>query len=177
MRLIKIILLFIILLIGNYSFYTPAQTDEEYSLKAAFIYRFTDYIEWANNNLGTDFTIAVLGQSNIISPLNEIAKGRKIKNRNINIKVCQDVNNIGDCDILFIPKDYQANIETITAKINNQPVLIIAEQKDASLQGADINFIVSENKLKFEINLKAALRAGFKISSQLLQHAVLINTD
>jgi hypothetical protein len=156
------------------SFYAPTQTDsQEYILKAAFISRFTDYIDWPNES--SSFNIGILGESEIISPLNEIAKGKKIKSKNIVIKLYNDLNDVSDCQVLFVSHNYTGSLESVVSKIGTRPILIITEQKGACEKGADINFIIEEDKLRFEINLKAAYGVGFKVSSQLLQHAILIN--
>ena len=174
-----ILFLFIgIILVGNISFFSPAQSDsQEYILKAAFLYRFTDYIEWTNESDAQNFTIAVLGESGITAPLNEIAKNKKAKDKSIYIKECQDIDNIGSCQVLFVSRNYGPGIENVISKLADKPVLIVTEQPGACQKGSYINFIISENKLKFEINLKAATKAGFKISSQLLQHAILVDTN
>ena len=178
MRIKKIILFFLtgMLLVVNSAFYRPAQTDEEeYSLKAAFLYRFTDYVDWGINN-DQNFTIAVLGESEITTPLNEIARNKKVKDKSMYIKEYKDINEAGSCQVVFVSKNYTGNIESVISKVGDKPVLIITEQPGACEKGADINFFVLENKLKFEINQKAVAKAGLRISSQLLQHATLINT-
>jgi hypothetical protein len=178
MQIKKAILFFLtgMLLVVSSAFYKPTQTtEEEYSLKAAFLYRFTDYVDWGNTNTSQDFTIAVLGESEIIAPLNEIAKNKKVKDKAMDIKQYNDINDIGACQVIFISKNYAGSIEAVISKIGDKPVLIIAEQNGACEKGACINFLVSENKLKFEINQKAVAKAGLRISSQLLQHAILVN--
>jgi hypothetical protein len=37
-----------------------------------------------------------------------------------------------------------------------------------------MNFVMMDNKLKFEVNLKAINKAGIGISSFLLQHAIIV---
>jgi len=158
------------------SSFDPASATQEYILKAAFLYRFTDYIDWGNTNTGDDFTIAVLGRSAITPPLIDIAKEKKAQGKRIVIKEYNDVNDIGACQVVFVSNNYQPGIETVVSKLSDKPILVVAEQPDACAKGADINFLLSENKLKFEININAAAGAGLKISSQLLQHAILVNT-
>jgi hypothetical protein len=174
----RIILFFLtgILLAVNAAFYMPQQSnEEEYNLKAAFIYRFTDYVDWGTINDG-DFTIAILGESAITAPLKEIEKDKKIKNKSIDVKEYHDINDVGQCEVLFVSKNYSGGIESVLSKIDGKPVLIITEQKGDGEKGAHINFLVLEDKLRFEINLKAVTKTGLRISSQLLQHAILVNT-
>jgi hypothetical protein len=145
-------------------------------LKAAFLYRFTDYIDWGTSNTENDFTIAILGKSEIADPLIEIAKEKKAQGKRIVIKEYDNADDISGCQVVFVSNNYKPGIETVVAKLGTKPILIVAEQADACAKGAHINFLVSENKLKFEININAAAGAGLKISSQLLQHAILVNT-
>jgi hypothetical protein len=174
----RIILFFLtgILLAVTSAFYIPQQSDqEEYNLKAAFIYRFTDYVDWGTIN-DENFTIEILGESAITAPLKEIVKDKKIKNKSVDVKEYHDINDIGQCEVLFISKTYSGSIESVLSKIGDKAVLIITEQKGDAEKGTHINFLISENKLRFEINLKAITKTGLHISSQLLQHAILVNT-
>jgi len=165
-----------IILLSNSSFnMPPPQADEEYALKAAFIYRFTDYIEWTNNKDASQFTIAILGESKITTPLFEIALSKKVKGKSMNITQVESVNATDAYQVLFIPNDYKGDIGAIASTLSGKSILIITEQTDACKKGAHVNFFIAENKLKFEINLKAAIRSRLKISSDLLQHATLVD--
>jgi len=152
----------------------PTQNVSEYNLKAAFLYRFTDYVDWANNNEGDYFTVGVLGESQILSPLNVILRNKTIKSKQVIIRKCDGLNDIGSCQILFIPRNSNTAIETIFSRIGNRQVLIITEQPGMASRGAHINFLNEEGKLRFEINLKSVVQSGLKISSQLLQHATIV---
>lgn len=154
---------------------TKTFTDtQEYALKAAFIYRFIEYVEWdSNNNLKT-FEIAVLNESPIAEMLTEIAKDNTVKNKKMHITEYDDINEIGFCNILFVSQDYNGSIEEVISKFSNKNVLIITEHIGYGEKGAHINFLISKNKLKFEVNLTEAKKAGLKLSSQLLEHAMLI---
>ena len=46
----------------------------EDKLKAVFIYNFTKYIQWANNDTSGTFKIGVIGDSEIIIPLKKIGE-------------------------------------------------------------------------------------------------------
>src|SRR6201996_3376206 len=133
MTLIKNILTFFfagIIVFANSAFYPHTQPDvQEYTLKAAFIARFADYIDWANEGDNSTFTIGVLGESAIVGPLNDIAKDKKVKNKNIIIKICKTLDDINSCQVVFVSKNYTGTVESVAAKANNSPVLIITEQK------------------------------------------------
>ncbi len=121
------------------------------------------------------FDFAVLEDSPITSQIAIIAKGKKVKNKRITVKQYSSLEDISSCHILFVPATCSVPIETIIEKFSGKPVLIVTEQEGAEKKGAHINFLISENKLKFEINQKAAENNGIEISSQLLQHATVVD--
>jgi hypothetical protein len=171
-------ILFSFVLAGGSFFSLHAQQSEvqEYNVKAAFLYRFTDYVE-GNSNGEDVFNISVLGNSNILDPLKAIANDKKIKNKRINVRQYNNIDDVAasSCQLLFISKNYTPSIESVVAKLYDKPTLIITEQDGGCAKGAHINFFTAENKLKFEVNLRTARRSGLKISSQLLQHAYIYN--
>jgi hypothetical protein len=148
--------------------------EQEANLKAAFIYNFSKYIDWGNYHHEDVFVIGVLGDSPIISPLNEIARNNTINNKRIEIRILQDLSEIRNCDMLFISKECRFSLSSV---LNNvvKGVLTISESHDYATQGTDFNFVIVNQKLKFEVNLKALSTSGLKAGSQLLKLAIIVN--
>ncbi len=172
--LLKKVILFsltFILVISNYSFQISQQRVED-NLKATFLYRFLDYIEWNNKN-GEPLNIAVLGESGVYQPLLYISRERS-RSRVINVRRVRHVDEIGNNQVVFISRFYTHSKEAAIVRLDKRNALIISEEKGGLDKGSHINFLVSDNKLKFEINLRKASGSGFKIGSQLLQHALVI---
>ncbi|MFV5690904.1 YfiR family protein [Flavobacterium sp. LT1R49] len=142
---------------------------KEYALKAAFLYRFIDYVNWKDYSKNQAFKIAVLEQSPITASLLEMPKNKKI-----DIKEYKNLDEISFCNILFVPYNSTIPIETILSKFSGKPVLIVTERNGYGKKGAQMNFVIVENKLKFEVNLKAINKSGIGISSFLLQHAIIV---
>ena len=156
---------------------TSQSNSSEYTLKAAFLYRFTDYIEWTTNNDSQTFNVGVLGESPIINSLNEIARDKRVKSKVMTIKRCDNFSDVASCQILFVPRNAAYSLETILSKVGNRQILIVTEQLGYGSKGAHINFLTEENRLKFEVNLRSVTAAGLRISSQLLQHAVIVGKE
>ena len=149
--------------------------SQQYAFKAAFLFRFIEYIEWKNSSESPTFNFAVLGKSPITEQMRLIAKEQLVKNKKMNIKEYDNLDQVGFCHILFIPENSPIPIEKIVSKFAEKPVLIVTEEAEQKENGSHINFFISDNKLKFEINRKAVNKVGIKISSQLLQHAILVD--
>lgn len=152
-----------------------AQAQErEANLKAVFIYNFTRYIDWDTSSIENDFVIGVIGSSDVTGSLMQIAKTNTIKNKKIIIRSFSKPEEIGDCQILFIPQNLPFSLHSILDRVG-KGVLTISEETDYAEQGTAFNFIIVNDKLKFEANLKAIYSAGLKAGSQLLKLAILVN--
>jgi hypothetical protein len=168
----------LLLFILSYSFtgIAMSQTEkQEANLKAVFIYNFTKYIDWdASSSPENTFVIGIIGSSAIMRPLTEIAKENKVNNKKIIIRSFSKPEDIGECQILFIPKKSPLSLSSILDKCG-RGVLTISEEEGFAKRGTAFNFVVINDKLKFETNLKALDLAGLKAGSQLLKLAIVID--
>lgn len=163
-----------LLLITSFGGGLIAQTSEQESnLKAAFIYNFTKYIDWGNYNDKNAFVIGVLGDAPIANSLEQISRDNTVNNKPIVVKILDRPSQAADCDILFISKTSDYSLSSILPRLR-KGVLTISEQPGYAEQGTAFNFFITNNKLKFEANLKAISSAGLKAGSQLLKLAKIV---
>ncbi|MBO9698900.1 MAG: YfiR family protein [Sporocytophaga sp.] len=148
--------------------------EGEYSLKAAFIYRFTEYVDWEGMPKEEEFKIAILGDTPLTRNLINIAENAEVGNRKINVEEYDNLNEIDECQILFVSRESSVPLQAILHKFEGKETLIVTEKEGYGEKGSCINFFLSESKIKFEVNLEAVEKAGLAVSSQLLQHAVVI---
>lgn len=151
-----------------------ADKASEYNLKAAFIYNFTKYIEWKAGAVDNDFIIGVIGASPISAPLDEIVKTEMVNGKKITVRHFTSPSDISFCHILFISRNTNAALDDILAKTTGKGMLIVSEQDGYAKEGAAINFVVIDRKLKFQANVNAINKAGLTASSQLLKLAIIV---
>ena len=101
-----------------------------------------------------------------------IAKTSLVKNKRIILKHFSSHEDISCCHILFILRESQLSVKTVAGKVDKK-VLIVSDKTGAARQGAFINFILINDKLKFEISQGSLAAAGLKASSQLLKLAII----
>ena len=168
-------LLFIVVLWCTAHYAMAQNGEQEANLKAAFIYNFTKYIDWGSYNSNYMFVIGVVGDdSPVIPALREIAKTRTINNKRIEIRIINDLSDLRDCDIVFITKQSRFPLSSILTRVG-RGVLTISESSGYASKGTAFNFIVINQKLKFEANLNAIASSGLKAGSQLLKLAVIVD--
>jgi YfiR/HmsC-like len=54
-------------------------------------------------------------------------------------------------------------------------VLTVSDAPSFSRRGGIIEFVLSENRVRFEVNLQAAENCGLELSSQLLKVAIRVH--
>jgi len=153
--------------------------DIEYRIKAGFLGKFTQFVDWPSGPAHTDssspFIIAVIGDNPFGTLLEDLYQGRKIKDRSIEIRYLQKVRDISEVDLLFISRSEQSNLDKILARTGNRPILTVSDSKGFCERGVLINFYKSEGYIRFEINYTAVLKSGLHFSSRLLKLARIIN--
>ena len=147
---------------------------QDYKFHPIFMYNFTKYIEWPESYKSGEFVIGVVGNSPIVEHLTAMAKVKSAGAQQFEIRIFNDVSEISDCHILFIPESSSSQINKINKKISGKPTLVISEGSGLAEQGSHINFVMVDGKWKFELNQSAAESANLKVSNELSRLAILI---
>jgi len=153
------------------SYVSQAQIYNYYQI---FIYNFAKYIQWPAEKQSGDFVIGVLGNSPITDKLKEMSQSKKVGIQSIKVVSFQNVDQISNCHILFIPVDQSNYFDAVKSKVQNTSTLLITEEKNLGKKGSNINFIVVDGKLRFELNKMETEKANLKVSSDLTKLAILI---
>lgn len=155
-----------------------------HKLQAIFIYNFTKHINWPEEEKEVHwseeegeayFVIGIIGRTPLKSELDKLATRKKIDNRPLLVKQYNSVKEIGQPNILFIPR-YKTNlIPRINKKLKNSFTLTVSEKSGAAEKGSVINFVVKNRRQNFELNRSMAQKRNLKISSYLENLAILVN--
>jgi len=81
------------------------------------------------------------------------------------------------CHLLFICPSEKKTVNEIIDLVKNQGVLTVADTQEFLDAGGIVNFVIEDNKVRFDINLTASEKAGLKIRSQLLRLAKKVVKD
>jgi hypothetical protein len=148
----------------------PAQ-PEEYEIKAAFIFNMLQFVEWPAEELSSRGTMAVCiyGKNPFGASLDSI-EGKKVWGKTLLLRKIYQLQQIRHCQIVFISSSEHNAMPAVLNITRGIPILTIGDTEGFSEQGVIINFFIAENnKVRFEINKEASMRAGLKISSHLLK--------
>lgn len=148
----------------------PGPSAEE--VKAAFLCSFSEFVEWPGPASGT-ITIEIIGTDPFGRRLDETARARQ-GSRAIAIRRAHQLAAAGQREIAFISASELADLDAVLAKLAGSPVLTVSDIPGFAARGGMIGFVLEDRRVRFEINLAAAERAGLRISSRLLNLARLV---
>ena len=149
----------------------------EYQVKAAFLFNFAKFVEWPPDSPpeGDDgFVICVFEDETLAQALDRAVTGKTVEGRVFRVRRLQSLDDTRSCRMLYLGGNETSRLVALLKSVRTSAVLTVGNAPGFTRQGGIINFIMQDNRVRFEINPEAAERAGLRISSKLLQLATIV---
>ncbi len=156
-----------------------AAHEREYLIKAAFLFNFARFTQWPASAFDpgdTGLRMCVLGEDPFGPVLDGIA-GKIILGRAVVVERMAEAGAAQRCHLLFVGASEAAGLKDILTLLDGLPILTIADMPGFAKSGGIINLKTVDNKVRFEINVLAAQRAGLRFSSKVLKLADLVSSQ
>lgn len=153
-----------------------AVEHSEYEIESAMLYNFTKFVEWPGNALGqsgVSVVVGVWGDDGLIPALAAALRNKTVYGHPIVVRRLDTSADTKSCAVLFVGASDRKEIARLVEAVGPSPVLTVGEHVQFSRLGGVIAFIRDGNRVRFEINLDAAGRAGLQVSSKLLRLAAV----
>ena len=168
-----------------------APKPTEYEVEAAYLSNFGRFVEWSARagtspgqvNAGQSgavpssndpFYVCVLGQDPFGPLLDTALRGETIGGAPMVARRLAGPEEAAGCRILFLSSSKDSQLTTILPALVTSHILTVSDVPGFTRRGGMIQFVLSGNRVRFEINLAAAQRAGLTLSSELLKVAVTV---
>ena len=152
----------------------------EHQVKIGFLYNFAKFVEWPATvfqNPDTPLIVGVLGSDPFCDTLERSLRGKTVNSRPIIVRRLQRTGPLNTVQILFISPSLGKEVAGILESLRTEPVLTVGDMDHFAAAGGIINFRIVENKVRFEVNVDAAVRTGLRVSSQLLTVATVVRDE
>jgi hypothetical protein len=146
-------------------------TASERSVKAAFVYKFLAYVDWPADAFASaeaPLVIGVAGADEFAADLADVVRGRVLGNHPLEVRRMRPGESLRGLNVLFVGAPERGRLATLARAAAARGILTVSESDDGLDQGSVINFIVVDGRVRFEVALDAAERAGIRLSSRLL---------
>jgi hypothetical protein len=153
-----------------------AQTNSalERQVKAAYLYKFAGFVEWPEGSFArpdSPLVIGVAGADALAEQLENTVAGHSAGGRPLQVKRIRRGDSLAGLHMLFIAGQDKALAQDLLAASRGQPVLTVTDAEDGFGLGSMINFVIADERLRFEVSLKPAASARLKISARMLSAA------
>jgi hypothetical protein len=165
-----------LLVISAFSETLRCQTQEvqdERSVKAAFVFNLTKYVEWPP---GGELIICAVGESDMTRTLQKSLAGKPSEARTIRVMLSPSENQMALCQMAFIAYSSPKSIRAALEKFRNKSVLTVGDAAPFAQTGGMIGLVRNGDRIQIEINMEAVQEARLKLSSRLLNVAVLVHS-
>jgi hypothetical protein len=155
------------------------RAESEYDVKAAYLFKFTKFVEWPSSAYSgpqAPFVIGIVGRDQF-GGLDRILEGKRIGERELEVRYINatDSNALRGCQMVFVNSSEERRLPEILSALQGRPVLVVGESEGFASAGGMLGFALRQSRLAVEVNSDAARQARLKISSQLLNIARVVN--
>ncbi|HEX8606040.1 MAG TPA: YfiR family protein [Pseudoduganella sp.] len=157
----------------------PAQAggELERQVKAAFLYRFGGFVEWPESAFVRADSPLVIGlheADELAMPLERTVTGRTVNGRALQVVKLRKADTTGGGrtpHIAFTGAQDRAAAQGLLDGCRERPILTVSDSEHVHGMGSVINFLLADERVRFEVSLKAAEAARLRISARLLSAA------
>ena len=153
----------------------PALPED--AIKAAYLYKFRNYVQFPARNLaapGMPTVIGIIGASEVADHLEQMPALRDAARKVVTLRRLRLGEPLTGVHIVFVGHDAWSRAAATVAQAQEQSVLVVSETEHALQEGSMINFRLVDDRIRFEISLESAEKSQLKLSSQLLTLALLV---
>lgn len=140
------------------------------ALKAAYTFHFLNLIQW--ERLDSSFAFCVFGESEAGDRMLSMLEDKHVRGRNVRTRrVALGSLQRQRCDAVYIPETHAAQAPALLKYYENAATVTISDIPRFAKDGGIIEFVVVDDRLRFDVNERAAAQRRLKISAKLLELA------
>jgi hypothetical protein len=172
-RRINLLTLTGLLLFNVSNAHAEYSAHEEYEMKARFLYNVAQLVYWPPAENKQPLVFCFLGKEVFGNTLNTI-KDKKVEQRQIVFKRNVSLDDIDQCQVLFVGMSEQSSLSNILAKVSKKIILTVSDIGNFAEQGGMVHLLKEEKRIRLVVNLRAARDNSIKLSSRLLTVATVV---
>lgn len=149
-----------------------AQLQDERTVKAAFVFNLTKYVEWPHPS--QELTIGFVGDGPMGETLQKVLDGKTSESRPIRVLLFPSDEQLQQCNILYIAQSSPKKIRAVVDKVRNKSVLTVGDSDSFARNGGMVGLVRTGDQVQIQVNLEATEESHLKISSRLLNLSTIV---
>jgi hypothetical protein len=155
---------------------TEAQGVSGPALRAAFLFNFPKFSTWPSDALapGQRLAMCVVGDAAVADALGQTIKGHAIEGHELTVTVLTTDESAAACHLLYVSAPEIKRSAALMLSVKSASVFTVSDADGFAESGGVAQLIVEDKRIRFSINVAAALRRRLTISSKLLSLATIV---
>lgn len=156
---------------------SAADESVEYAVKAAFLHKFGSFVEWpatAFASPASPFQLCVVGEDPFGAALDKAVSGQQIARRPVEVRRLKTVKPDSGCHIVYLAASETQRLAQIIEALRGSSVLTVSDGRSPGAATGIINFVIKDDRVRFDIDDEAAAQNRLAISSKLLSVALSV---
>jgi uncharacterized protein DUF4154 len=148
-------------------------------VKAAYLFNFARFVRWPAPGRPPErpFAVCVIGRDPFGPVLDTTLANERIDGRSVVARRFATADGVESCDMAYLSDSEQGRVGTILRSLGSSAVLTVSDMPGFTARGGMIQFVPAGNRIRFELNLTAAERAGLMVSSELSRVAAAVHRE
>jgi hypothetical protein len=142
-------------------------------LKAGYLLNFVKFVEWPVSVPTSLLMVCFAGGQGVLDAFASGIENKSAGERHLAVRKLSDAEKPAGCNVVYLDAERMAGSAHASA-MGEAPILTVSDAKAFAHSGGMIELFTESNKLRFNINVQNALRAGLHISASLLQLAATV---
>ncbi|MES2019619.1 MAG: YfiR family protein [Pseudomonadota bacterium] len=144
----------------------------ESQVKAAYLLKFASFVEWPEASFAhpdSALQIGVAGNDGLAEQLERMASGRNVNGHPVKVRRMAPHEALDELHILFVDGALERSaMATLLGAARGQSLLTVSDAGDAEASGCMINFVMADDKLRFDVALRHVAPSRLRISARML---------
>lgn len=154
---------------------SPAQAQVDGAsadqIKAAYLHKIPGYVEWPAGlftRQDEPFVIGVVGSQPVFEQLTALAAGHPVQGRAVQVRRIERTDVPANVNLVYFGQALGRNLGSQLARFKGLPVITVTDVPEGIPDGAVLNFVERDGRIRFEAAPTVAEQDGLKLSSRLL---------
>jgi hypothetical protein len=146
----------------------------ELEVKAAYLYKFANYVEWPEGTFrdpDQPIVIGVLGADELAAELKRLVQGKRVNGRRFIVRRLRASDDPHDLHILFLGDLDGDTVTRMLAATAGQRMLTVSDSRRVFAAGSMVNLVVVEQRVRFEVAMPPLQRSHLRLSALMFAAA------
>lgn len=143
-------------------------------IRASIIGKVAHFITWPSIST-EEFNLCVSSKAPLLPAIQSYFVNETLASKPVRVVMFDRIDTVNECQIVYVNTELKEQLAAILSHIQQLPILIVDEYRNAAEEGAHVDFYIDDNKINIAVNRTALSKSNLTASYHLLKVARLVD--